>query len=318
MGGRSSAGIIHPGADDNASGTSAVLLLAQRLSKEYRELGDDANMRSILFMGFSAEESGLVGSRWYTRHPTLGADEVNIMLNLDMVGRMRKHKLEVSGIGTAEGLEAMVKPYFERSGLTVRSQEGGTGPSDHANFFAAGIPVLFFFTGLHPQYHRPADVASLINPVGAVQVVNLAHELTIAFAKMPKPLEYVRVRSGGFRLDLLDADEEETVIKEAVDQAASAPVPGTRVKVRLGIQPVYDDSGDEGVLLDGVSPDSPAQKAGFAPGDRIVLWDGRAVKDIQGLMVELGKASPGDVVKIGVVREGKTVELTTTLEASDG
>lgn len=308
LSGRSAVGTIHPGADDNGSGTSAVLVLAQRLGDAYAKLPPDASARSILFMTFSAEESGLNGSRHYTRKPTLTADQVNIMLNLDMVGRLRHNSVEVSGIGSAVGLADLVKPAFDASGMRVVSQESGSGPSDHASFNAVGIPVLFFFTGLHEQYHRPADVASLINPVGAVKIVRLAHELAMQFATMPEKLEFQRT-GGGFRLDMLDQPPGEG------DAAAQEPAqPMARSRVRLGIQPNYNAE-TTGVLLDGVTEGTPAAAAGLKAGDLILSWNGAPVTDIRALMTELAKHQPGDKITLGVKRSGEMIKVEVTLAA---
>lgn len=307
LSGRSAVGTIHPGADDNGSGTSAVLVLAQRLGDAYAKLPPDASVRSILFMTFSAEESGLNGSRHYTRKPTLTADQVNIMLNLDMVGRLRHNSVEVSGIGSAVGLADLVKPAFDASGMRVVSQESGSGPSDHASFNAVGIPVLFFFTGLHEQYHRPADVASLINPVGAVKIVRLAHELAMQFATMPEKLEFQRT-GGGFRLDMLDQPPG-----EAADAEEPAR-PMARSRVRLGIQPNYNAE-TTGVLLDGVTEGTPAAAAGLKAGDLILSWNGAPVTDIRALMAELAKHQPGDKITLGVKRNGEMIKVEVTLAA---
>ncbi len=308
LSGRAAVGRIHPGADDNGSGTSAVLVLAQRLSAAYAELPADASVRSILFMTFSAEESGLNGSRHYTRKPTLTADQVNIMLNLDMVGRLRNNSVEVSGIGSAAGLAEITKTFFDASGLRVVSQESGSGPSDHASFNAVGIPVLFFFTGLHEQYHRPTDVASLINPVGAVKIVRLAHELAMQFATMPEKLEFQRT-GGGFRLDMLDQPPGEG------DADAEEPArPMARSRVRLGIQPNYNAE-TTGVLLDGVTEGTSAAAAGLKAGDLILSWNGAPVTDIRALMTELAKHQPGDKITLGVKRNGEMIKIEVTLAA---
>jgi len=309
LSGRSAAGTIHPGADDNGSGTSAVLVLAQRLSEVYANLPADSDARSILLMTFSAEESGLNGSRHYTRKPTLTADQVNIMLNLDMVGRLRDNSVEVSGIGSATGLAEMTKTFFDASGLRVVSQESGSGPSDHASFNAVGIPVLFFFTGLHEQYHRPADVASLINPVGAVKIVGLAHALAMEFAAMPGKLEFQRT-GGGFRLDMLDRPPGEVAAQGEEEPAR----PMARSQVRLGIQPNYSAE-TTGVLLDGVTEGTPAAAAGLKAGDLILSWNAAPVADIRALMTELAKHKPGDEVTLGVKRAGEMIKVKVILAA---
>lgn len=306
--GRAARGVIHPGADDNASGTSAVLILADRLSKVYAQLPADASARSILLMGFSAEESGLNGSRYYAKHPTVTADQANIMLNMDMMGRMHDNSVEVSGVGSAKNLEEIVRPYFDKSGMRVVSQQTGGGPSDHASFNSMGIPVLFFFTGLHGQYHRPVDVASLINPVGAVKIIDLAQQIAMEFAQRPEKLEYQRT-TGGFRLDMLDQPI-------AATQPAPAAAPIAKVRVRLGVQLDGEFEGT-GARLSEVSEGAPAQAAGLKPGDVILSWNGAPVADMRALLLALWKHAPGDVVKLGVKRGSEMLQIPVTLTAAN-
>lgn len=295
--GRVARGVIHPGADDNGSGTSAVLILADRLSKVYADLPADASARSILLMTFSAEESGLNGSRYYTQHPTLTPTQVDIMLNLDMMGRLRNNTLSVSGVGSATQLEAIVQPLFDKSGIRVVSQQTGGGPSDHASFNAVGIPVLFFFTGLHGQYHRPADVASLINPVGAIKVIDLVQQIAVEFAQRPEKLAF-QSTPNNLRLD-------------AVDQPATAAAPPARVRVRLGVQPQY-----AGVSVAEVTKGTPAHLAGLKAGDVILSWNGSPLADAPALLTELAKQNPGDIVHLTVKRGGENLEIEVTLTAA--
>ena len=150
-------GKLHPGADDNASGTSGMLVMSRRLSEAYADAPADANLRSVLFLAFSAEELGLNGSRFFVKNPTIPADKVDIMLNMDMIGRMRNGEIVIGGLESAKGFGEALEPFFRKSGLTVYADPSGRGPSDHSSFFGASIPVLFFYTGAHDIYHKPGD-----------------------------------------------------------------------------------------------------------------------------------------------------------------
>ncbi|HRJ50773.1 MAG TPA: M28 family peptidase, partial [Phycisphaerales bacterium] len=185
LGGAGSRGRVHPGADDNASGTSGMLMVAEKMTAAYASMPDDQPRRSILFMGFTAEESGLIGSRHYTRNMIADKDRHALMINMDMIGRYRgddpkQPPLELGGVGTADGLLDFIQPLIDSSGLRVAPKPGGYGPSDHASFYGAGIPVLFFFTGLHEHYHAPSDTADTLNAPGAARVVSLVQSIALA------------------------------------------------------------------------------------------------------------------------------------------
>ncbi|MCA8922342.1 MAG: M20/M25/M40 family metallo-hydrolase, partial [Planctomycetes bacterium] len=163
LGGRDSMGQIHNGADDNASGTAALLELAQALTL-------NPLRRTVVFVAFSGEELGLIGSKAFVANPPFARERIVGMLNLDMVGRLRDQKLEVGGVGTSPGFQQLVSASLEAEGLKGAFTKSGMGPSDHASFYAAKIPVLFFFTGLHDDYHRPSDDAGKLNAKGAERV----------------------------------------------------------------------------------------------------------------------------------------------------
>lgn len=283
-------GKLHPGADDNASGTSAMLVLAKRISEEYAASDAPTDKRSILFMAFSAEESGLEGSDWWTKHPSLPTDRVNAMINLDMVGRLRSGDLAVGGTGTAEGFMDQLTPIFEGSGLTVRADPGGRGPSDHASFFNVGIPVLFLFTGVHDDYHKPSDFGWTVDPRGAIRVINLADQLIDLVALTPQRLAFTKPARGAGQ-----------------DRGLA--------KVRLGVSPSYTASG-KGLLVDGVSDGTSAADAGIKEGDIILSWNGTELNGAGDLAENLRGHEPGDVVTLQVERDGKTIEVKVTLKAS--
>lgn len=283
-------GVIHPGADDNASGTSGMLLLAERLSRAYASPDAPADLRSVFFMGYSAEESGLFGSKYYVDNMIAPKEKHAIMLNLDMIGRIREGRLEANGTGTASGLEEMVKPFFDASGLAIAARPGGTGPSDHASFYAAGIPVMFFFSGLHDEYHTPADIASLINPVGAVKAVDMVEKIAMASATKPTAFEFQSTGGG---------------------QAMGGQ---RRVRVRFGVAPGDYSGSVPGVLIGSVFPETSAAEAGLQAGDLMTKWGETELKTVEDWMPMLEKAAPGDVVEVTYIRDGKTQTTKVTLK----
>lgn len=293
-------GKIHPGADDNASGTSGMLVLASKLSAAYAALPPGASTRSVLFLGFSAEESGLIGSRHYTvGHMIADKSKHYIMLNLDMIGRLTDNKIEIHGVGTADGLEEWAQPYFDSSGLTVAKKGGGSGPSDHASFNAAEIPVLFFFTGTHAQYHKTTDTADLINSDGAARIIDMVYRIAIDAAARTEPFTY-RVEQ---RLKQDQAPTEQ-------------PAPRMSISVRFGVSPEYAED-KPGVLFGDVAEGWSAGKAGLKKGDRMIKWNGQDVTSVEGWMPFLAAAKPGDKVKIVVIRDDKEQEFEVTLMGRD-
>ncbi len=285
-------GKIHPGADDNASGSCANILAMEMLKAEYEKLPANASARSVLFLWFSAEESGLNGSQWYVQHPIVPLDKIYLMLNMDMVGRMRE-VLEVGGVGTAGGLADWTQPYWDAWGKKVKPTRLGAPNSDHWSFHTRKVPNLFFFTGLHREYHKPSDVASLINVEGAVDVTDLVVRVALDAAQRTEPMPFAS-----------DAKDEEQ---------ANDPGPVGGVGVRFGIAP-GDYSGTEpGVLIGDVMPGLPAEKAGLKVGDLMVKWDDTPLSSVESWMPMLSKAKPGDKVKIVFIRtvDGKPTQMTT-------
>ncbi|MBX3379814.1 MAG: M28 family peptidase [Phycisphaeraceae bacterium] len=292
-------GQLHPGADDNASGTSGMLLLAKRLSEAYAELPEGTPRRSILFLGFSAEESGLNGSRFYTQHPIVDIEKHDFMLNLDMIGRLSDKPLEAGGVGTAEGFADWLAPYFESSDLKIAGKQSGMGPSDHASFYAAKVPVLFLFSGMHPDYHRPSDVAALINWEGAAKIADMAYRIALDAALRPEPWKFVSPSN-------------------VVTTEGDEPPPPTRGRIRFGISP-GDYSGEEkGVLVGEVLPGTPASKAGVKANDLIIKWNDNRIAGVEEWMPYFNAAKPGDVVKVTLIRDGKEMSIDVTLEPRAG
>jgi hypothetical protein len=285
-------GKLHPGADDNASGSSGVLLAARKLSQDYAKLPAETPARSILFLGFSAEESGLNGSVHYCKEPIAPLEKHALMLNMDMIGRLRDGQLEIGGVDTAEGFRDWLQPYFGASGLTIAQKGGGGGPSDHATFNRKNIPVLFFFTGLHKEYHAPGDVLDLINVEGATQVVDLVHRIALDAALRPEPFVYT---------------------KSEGDSAADPQGTPGGSRVRFGIAPGDYTGTEKGVAVGEVFPNTPAAKAGVKANDLITHWNGTRMMSVEEWMPLLSKHKPGDEVTITVLRGGEEVTLTCTL-----
>jgi hypothetical protein len=231
------------------------------------------------------------------------------MINMDMIGRLRDDPaLEVSGLGTAPGLADWLQPYWDKAGFPIKplvKRSAFDGRSDHASFHQAKIPAIFFFTGLHDDYHRPADTADKINVEGAVKIVDLACRIAIDASTRTKPLVFG------------DGSEE---AKPAAPAPAAAPAGDNtpaRVgmgRVRFGIMPGDYADDKAGVLVGGLSPGSPAEKAGIKKDDRLLKWNGETLKDVEAFTAKLREGKPGEKVKILLTRDGKDIELEVTLE----
>lgn len=283
---------LHPGADDNASGSAALLMLAQKLADRYAALPPDQPRRSILFLCFSGEESGLNGSRYYVEHPIVPLEHHALMMNFDMIGRIVNNRFSVSGVQTAKGMADWVQPILDASPLEIVSRPGGGGGSDHMAFEARGVPVLFgIIADFHADYHTPRDTSDKINRVGAVEAMHLWRDIALAAAEVPQPFEFVAQSSGQ---------------------------PQTRlsgIKVRFGIMPGSYDEESGGVLVGGVTPGGSAEAGGVQKGDLIVTWNGDDVLDVQSWMGLLAQHEPGDVVQVGVLRDGEEKTLSVKLQA---
>jgi Zn-dependent M28 family amino/carboxypeptidase len=298
-------GEVHPGADDNASGTSGVLLTARKLTEAYGAMGDDANARSIIFLLFSGEERGLLGSRHYTETPSVPLDSVICMLNMDMIGRLRDG-VEVEGLDenqADERIAGIVQPILDKAEVPV-GMRGPTGNSDHASFRAKGVQILNFHTGLHEEYHTPDDVAATIDDAGAVRVVELVTDIALALAT-----------DGAFSAEDRRAEAGD---EEAEEEADDAP------KVSFGVavgDPKPDDLPEEprgiapGALVTDLEGGSPAAQAGVLVGDRIVRWNNAEIKDAAAWNEVLAEHAPGDFVEFYVMRDGKALRMFVILGA---
>ena len=284
-------GSVYHGADDNASGTAAVLELAAKL----RAAGPLP--RSVLFVLFTGEEEGLIGSAYFVKHPPIPLDHVAAMLNLDMVGRLRNDDLLIGGAGTARPFDGIVANAIAGTGLhTSTFERGGLGPSDHMSFALDRIPVLFLFTGLHADYHRPTDTADKINYAGVDRIVTVAGRVVTAMAEMDRP-QYDGSADGQSTMAL----------------AAGRATGGGRAA--LGVVPDYSavDSPTPGVLISGVGPATPAAAAGLRGGDRLVGFNAKRLDNLQDLADALAEAQPGDKVDVRVVRDGRPLVVHAVL-----
>lgn len=280
---------IHNGADDNASGTTMVMEMARRLASQ-----PDPLPRRVVFILFSAEERGLLGSQHYVDNPLYPLESTVTMINFDMVGRLNSgNDLTVYGTGTSSTFESIVDGLGKSSGFNIKKIKDGTGPSDHQSFYLKDIPVLFFFTGTHKDYHRPSDDAETINVAGMGRIANYT-ELVL--------------------LDLIRRPERPDFIKVARQQTSPGRV---ALRAYLGSIPDYDDEG-KGVKLSGVQTGSPAEKGGLKGGDIVINMAGKPIGTIQDYMESLSTKKAGDEVDVIVKRGDKEVKLKVTLGSRPG
>lgn len=264
--------LIHNGADDNASGTAAILELSKLLTTS------KFKNNNYLFISFSGEELGLFGSKFFVEHPSIDLANANYMINLDMVGRLNDstHGLSIGGYGTSPSWGTLITT--DHKFFKIKFDSSGTGPSDHTSFYRKNIPVLFFFTGLHSDYHKPSDDADKINYAGELQVVKYIYALIETTDKKGK-LNFTKTR----------------------EVAMSSK---TSFKVTLGIMPDYTFSGS-GVRADGISEGKLAQKAGIKTGDVLVQLGDYKFTDVQTYMEALSKFKKGDATRVKVMRGAK-------------
>ncbi len=276
---------IHNGADDNASGTAGLIELAQKLSANRASL-----KRSHLFIAFSGEELGLLGSKAYVESSPISLENAVAMMNMDMIGRLRDDELVLYGMGTAPIWSTLVDSANQtaNSELTLKKNDDGEGPSDFASFYRAKMPVLALFTNVHDDYHKASDDAHLINYEGEKRVLDFAYETLL----------------------MLDDAQDRPQFTE-VEAPQERPVRAFRVY--LGTIPDYGDTDVEGLKLSGVRKGGPAEKAGIKGGDIIVKFGEKEVKNIYDYMYALQTYKPGDQVEIVVLRGEDKISLPTLL-----
>jgi Zn-dependent M28 family amino/carboxypeptidase len=266
---------IHNGADDNASGVSVMLNLADKLKNTNTN-------NNYLLMAFSGEEMGLLGSNYFVKNATIDTKKVNYMINMDMVGRLKDSMLAVYGTGTSPIWSQTINSL--NSDFKLIEKESGVGPSDHTSFYLNDIPVLHFFTGQHENYHKPSDDAELLNYDGMYQISEYIYAIIS---------------------DLNDNDKL-TFVKTK-NESDNAP----RFKVTLGVIPDYLFDG-KGMRIDGVTDDRPAHKAGIKKGDVVVKMGSIKIVDMMSYMKGLSQFEKGNTTTVKVLREGKIVETEVT------
>jgi Zn-dependent M28 family amino/carboxypeptidase len=281
---------IRNGADDNASGTAAVMELARMFSIK-------RPARSIIFANFSGEEQGLLGSQYFVDNPPVPLAKIAAMLNFDMVGRMKDNGIMVFGTATATELPALIDSANAgiANPLKVSGSGDGFGSSDHSSFYAKEIPVLHFFTDTHLDYHKATDDVEKINLGGEARVVDLAFRIAQRIDSRPARLSYLK----------------STAPSRAIGS-------GQGSQAYLGSVPDMAASETPGLKLTGVRAGSPADVGGLKPGDIIVEFDGKEVKDLYSYSDALYARKPGDSVKIAYLRDGKRNETTVTLGKRGG
>jgi aminopeptidase YwaD len=269
---------IHHGADDNASGDAGVFELAHKMSTIKGTL-----KRSYIFMLFSGEEAGLLGSAFFTKSDLYKKYNIVTMINMDMIGRLKDNKLDVEGAGTSSIWKHMVDSLNNlNEKLDIIFKDEGYGPSDQSSFYSKDMPVLFFFTGIHPDYHRPTDTWDKINADGEVKVIDLVYDVTTCLDQQQQKPDFIKTK-----------DKEEKTM--------------TGFKVTLGIIPDYS-SNTEGMAIMGVKEGGPGERAGLLKGDVIIKFGSHDIKNIYDYTYALGDFKPGDETEI-VVKRG-TEELT--------
>jgi Zn-dependent M28 family amino/carboxypeptidase len=269
--------LIHNGADDNASGTAALIELARILK------ASKAKNNNYLFIAFSGEELGLFGSKYFTEHPTIDFTTVNYMINMDMVGRLNDSTkvLSVGGYGTSPQWATVINKQDKKLPFVIKIDSSGTGPSDHTSFYRKDIPVLFFFTGQHRDYHRPSDDADRINYIGELNVINYINSIINNLDKQSQKMAFLKTR------------ESQTST--------------TSFRVTLGIMPDYTYDGT-GVRADGVTDGRPAAKAGLKTGDVIIQLGDNPVNSMETYMQALNKFKKGDKTIVKFKRGNETLE----------
>jgi len=283
-------GQIHHGADDNASGTAGVLEFARLAS-----LHKQAFKRSILFMTFAGEEAGLLGSNYFVNHPTVPLGSIVGMINMDMIGRVNNNHLNVLGVGTSPEFKSWIEEFNKTVGFQINYSASGHEGSDHISFDGKHIPILFFFSGLHSDYHRPSDTSDKINSDGAVSVLALVAMSVERLANVSTRPAYTAV------------PDERPV------NAGNASPSSNGYGPYFGSVPDFRDD-IKGVLFADVRADSPAGKAGLKAGDTLVEFGGQTITNLYDFTYALGNKKVGDVVTVVVQRNGQPLKVTVTLE----
>jgi aminopeptidase YwaD len=277
---------IHPGADDNGSGTAVVMGLADAFVRA------GGARRTLVFAAFSGEEIGLLGSTHYVRHPAVAIERTAAMVNFDMVGRLRDGQLFVMGVDSGQGFRTLVEQAAAGLDVKLSLRGDGIGPSDHTAFYNRDRPVLFFFTGTHGDYHRPSDTPDKVNADGMQKVAAISYRTIRALADRPDRPAFVKV----------------------APPAASGSTSGGGYGPYFGSVPDFAESPTPGVRLSGVRAGSPADRAGLRAGDVIVAFAGVPVRTLDDLTFALRSRRPGDTVEVRYLRGGHEHTVQSTLD----
>ena len=275
-------GLIHNGADDNGSGTSMILELFEKFASE------NNHKRTLVFMAFGGEELGLLGSKHYVNNPTIDLSKVQLMVNLDMVGRMdEENNVQLGGSPSAKNFSSKLHPFFVNSKINIIDLGKGIfSRSDHYNFYKKDIPVLFFFTGIHPDYHTATDDEDKINYDGMMEISKVVEPIIAEFANVEERLVF----------ETMEEEEQEKM------QSPS------KMKVTLGIMPDYAFD-DKGVKADSVIDNRPGQKAGMIDGDIVIKIKDFDIVDMYKYMEALSKIESGTKTQITVLRDKEEIVL---------
>jgi hypothetical protein len=285
-----STGVVHNGADDNASGTSALIHIARKLKA-------DLPARTVVFIAFSGEEAGLLGSDYYVKHPLFPLARTYAMVNLDMVGRLRDDRLLVYGAATAKEFPTLLDSLNAEPRFDLKASGDGWGRSDQSSFYGVGLPVLYLFTDLHADYHRTTDDWEKINADGLAKVAEFTTAIVRTLANRREPLTFVNVPPPAL--------------------TASSSSSSSGYGAYLGTVPDMSDN-PGGVRLTGVRAGSPAEKAGLRGNDIIVQIGDTPVTDLQTMTNALRAHKPGDVVEIRIRRDSVEQRVTVTLGTRGG
>jgi Peptidase family M28/PDZ domain/PA domain len=280
-------GQIHPGADDNASGTAGVLELARLLAPERGKL-----KRSILFMDFAGEELGLLGSAEWVKEPTRPLDKAVAMINMDMIGRIKDDKVYIGGVGTGSTFKSVLDQAEKETPFKFEASPGGYSSSDHTSFVTKKIPVLFFFSGLHSDYHKPSDTWDKINGPSAARLLDMVENVAVQLANTDQPPTFQVVA-------------EEKPLGGIAGGGGYGPY--------FGSVPDFGQT-ENGVKFSDVRPNSPAAKAGFKAGDILVQFGDKPIKNLYDFTDALRRSKVGDVVEVKVLRDGQPVTASVKLE----
>jgi hypothetical protein len=287
-------GTIHPGADDNASGTAGVIELARWYATQPKQ------KRGILFLCFAGEELGLLGSSYYVSHPTFPLERAVAMINMDMIGRIRDGKVFIGGVGSGSNLKEILQEILPKYNLhTDFSETAGYGSSDHTSFTTKQVPVLFFFSGLHSDYHRPSDTWDKIDAPGTVKLLALVSDVADRLREEAGRPMFVRVNQQG---------------PHGGAAGSSSAGASTGYGPYFGSIPDFTEL-PNGVRFADVREGSPAGKAGLKGGDILVEFDGKPIQNLYDFTYALRARKPGDEVEVKVLRGNQTVTAKVLLVA---